>query len=249
MHGTDGRSDVRETARFLDDPVLIESRRLQVLLALAGRRLSLRWAIRFARQWEGGACYSRTWRRLLWQYNGVEVGAYSYGALMEPTPHPRTGLRIGRYVSMAVGARWAFGHPLDHISTSPMFYPGEYGYMFNLIEPAAELDIGHDAWIGEYAVVTSGCRRIGVGAVVGAGAIVTHDVPDFAIVTGAPARIRRYRFTDAVQEKILASRWWALNLEQLRPWQRALALVADEPDALDALDGIATLVRERESID
>ncbi|MBZ5583330.1 MAG: hypothetical protein LAQ30_14200 [Acidobacteriia bacterium] len=57
-------------------------------------------------------------------------------------------------------------------------------------------------------MITSNCVRIGIGAVVGAGAIVTKDVPDFAIVAGNPARILRYRFPETTRQRILESRWW-----------------------------------------
>jgi acetyltransferase-like isoleucine patch superfamily enzyme len=52
--------------------------------------------------------------------------------------------------------------------------------------------VGHDAWIGDYVVITPRCRRIGIGAVVGAGAVVTRDVPDYAIVAGVPAKVVGY---------------------------------------------------------
>lgn len=235
--------NARSDARFLCDPALIESPRLRALLRMAGGRVPSRLVIRLARRWEGGPCYSRTWRRLLWERNGVEVGAYSYGALMELTPHPRKGLRIGRYVSMALTMRWGLNHPMDRLSTSPMFYPGRYGYMFNVHEPLPTLEIGHDAWIGENAVIMPGCSRIGIGAVVGAGAIVTRDVPDFAIVTGVPASVRRYRFDEPLRERILASRWWDCDLGQLSPWQRHFTLSAADGAADAALEEIAALRR------
>jgi len=52
--------------------------------------------------------------------------------------------------------------------------------------------IGDDCWIGSRVIILPG-RRIGKGAVVGAGAVVTRDVPDFAVVGGNPARIIKYR--------------------------------------------------------
>ena len=55
------------------------------------------------------------------------------------------------------------------------------------------LEIGEDAWLGVNAIILGGVNRIGRGAIVGAGAIVTKDVPDFAIVVGNPAKIIRYR--------------------------------------------------------
>jgi carbonic anhydrase/acetyltransferase-like protein (isoleucine patch superfamily) len=83
-----------------------------------------------------------------------------------------------------------------------------------MLEPGA-LSIGHDCWIGYGAIVTPGCRRIGVGAIVAAGAVVTRDVADFAIVAGNPARELRRRFAPELCDRILASRWWEHSIAQV----------------------------------
>ena len=56
----------------------------------------------------------------------------------------------------------------------------------------AEVVIGNDVWIGMRVIIMPGIK-IGDGAVIGAGAVVTKDVPDFAIVGGVPAKIIKYR--------------------------------------------------------
>lgn len=61
------------------------------------------------------------------------------------------------------------------------------------------LHIASDVWIGARAIILPGCRRIGRGAIVGAGAVVTKDVPDFAIVGGNPARVLKYRIDHSEQ--------------------------------------------------
>ena len=58
------------------------------------------------------------------------------------------------------------------------------------------LHIAGDVWIGARAIILPGCKRIGHGSVIGAGAVVTKDVPDWAVVGGNPARIIRYRKTE-----------------------------------------------------
>lgn len=55
------------------------------------------------------------------------------------------------------------------------------------------LYIAGDVWIGARAIILPGCNRIGHGSVIGAGAVVTHDVPDWAVVGGNPATVIRYR--------------------------------------------------------
>ena len=55
------------------------------------------------------------------------------------------------------------------------------------------LHIAGDVWIGARAIILPGCKRIGHGAIVGAGSVVTKDVPDWAIVGGNPARVIKYR--------------------------------------------------------
>ena len=161
-----------------------------------------------ARRLEGHEFYSATLRDLLATFHGVRVGAYSYGPCLDPGAFP-PGVSVGRYVSIASGVRVLNrNHPMDRLSTHPFFFNSNLGYVDRDTMEFVNLEIGHDAWIGANALITPGCSRIGLGAVVGAGAVVTKNVPDFAIVAGNPARVIRYRFSEEVCELVRQSEWW-----------------------------------------
>jgi acetyltransferase-like isoleucine patch superfamily enzyme len=157
---------------------------------------------------EGGEFYSYSARRILSTRYGVEAGAYSYGGCFVPGVFPPS-TTIGRYASIAQGVLvLRRNHPMDRISTHPFFFNSRLGYVAQDHAPYKPLWIGHDAWIGERAVITPGCQRIGIGAVVGAASVVTRDVPAFAIVAGSPARVIKFRFEAALRDAILKSEWW-----------------------------------------
>jgi virginiamycin A acetyltransferase len=163
-----------------------------------------------------GPMRSATARQIMSQFHGVEIGAYSYGDCFDPGTMPR-GVSIGRYVSVATNVRvFVQNHPLESLSTHPYFYESLEGQSGHADLPEGTLEIGHDVWIGCNVVILPGCRRVGNGAVIGAGAIVTRDVPDYAIVGGNPAKRIRDRFPPEVIQKLQESKWWLLPIEEIR---------------------------------
>ncbi|MEO0477154.1 MAG: CatB-related O-acetyltransferase [Planctomycetota bacterium] len=177
---------------------------------------------KFARFWcaiaarlEGGEMRSATLRELLSNDWYVHLGAYSYGSCSLPGYWPPS-VSVGRYVSVGPNvAVYTQNHPLDRISTHPYFYDARCGVVQEEeLEPGI-LRIEHDVWLGRNAVILPGCRRIGIGAVIGAGAVVTKDVPDFAIVGGVPAKVLRSRYDEATQQQVVESRWWDKSPEEL----------------------------------
>lgn len=120
-----------------------------------------------------------------------------------------TKSKIGNYCSIAPGALIGMGeHDLNEISTSSLFYKNAYEKLTE-----KECIIEHDVWIGANAIILRDVK-IGIGAVVGAGAVVTKDVPAFAVAVGVPAKIIKYRFDSNKQEKIFLSKWWELNQDE-----------------------------------
>lgn len=155
------------------------------------------------------------------------LGAFSYTfGQVEPT------LRVGRYCSIAHSvSQLGMGHPTDWVSSSPFSHnPQPLGgfqdyllkngvHRFELHDfdkGSAPIEIGNDVWIGEGALLKPGVT-IGDGAIVAARAIVTHDVPPYAIVGGSPARLIRYRFAEELVERIKGAEWWRFGPDVLQP--------------------------------
>lgn len=76
------------------------------------------------------------------------------------------------------------------------------------------VDIGNNVWIGDNAIFLNNVT-VGDGAVIGSNAVVTHDVPPFAIVAGVPAKIIRYRYTRSVIEQMMEIQWWNWDMERI----------------------------------
>ncbi|MBP8083870.1 MAG: CatB-related O-acetyltransferase [Spirochaetes bacterium] len=138
-------------------------------------------------------------------------------------PVNRDKLVIGRYCSIACGAKFIMtsgNHALDSLSTYtfPIFYD-EWGldpaHVTDAWDNKGGIEVGNDVWIGYDSVIMSGVK-IGDGAVIASRAVVTKDVPPFAIVGGTPAKIIRKRFSDEVIAKLSELRWWDWPVEKVR---------------------------------
>lgn len=195
------------------------------------------------------------------------AGSYSHSPLPE-------GMRVGRYCSIGRELKFMdFAHPTDWISSAVAFFRPEGVVRLTAIHELTDrlgggVDadfsrrtfdptlgraypvLGHDVWIGERVTLALGIR-IGTGAVIAAGSVVTRDVPPYAVVAGVPAQVKRLRFDEATVERLLASRWWRYhfadlnqldvtqpqgflpafealkNTAQLQPWQAASVTLPD----------------------
>ena len=127
---------------------------------------------------------------------------------------------IGKFCSIAMGVQIGLAqHAMSHVSSHPAFY------LLNtpLVKTFSKSDlfstmrrtiIGHDVWIGQNAMIMSGVK-VGTGAIIGAGCVVTKDVPDYAIVTGVPAKIARFRFEENIITGLVKTKWWNMSDEWL----------------------------------
>lgn len=132
--------------------------------------------------------------------------------------------KIGAFCSIAGGVIIGGAkHPIDWVSTSPVFYSASGGTGRHLgklnIPKTKQTVIGNDVWIGHRAIILQGVT-IGNGAVIGAGAVVTKDIPPYAIVVGVPAKIVRYRFNKEIIDSLEDIKWWNLQDRDLRSYSQ-----------------------------
>ncbi|HAK97046.1 MAG TPA: transferase [Planctomycetes bacterium] len=179
-----------------------------------GRRGTRNLIRRIAIRTEGGEMRSLTLRRIFTRYHGVDIGVYTQGAFVPG--NIRAGTRIGRYCSFTTTARtFNANHPMNLMSSHAMFVNPKLGYTDKDLVPRVKLAIGNDVWLGHNSIILPSVTCIGDGAVIGAGTVVHKDVPPYAIVIGHPCRVVRWRFSQAVIDRLLASRWWDTAVEEL----------------------------------
>ncbi len=149
--------------------------------------------------------------------SNLELGDYSYIGRNSMI----NNAKIGKFCSIGPNLVCGYGiHPTNGITTSPMFYANNKSNGFTLcdetkIEETKLISIGNDVWIGINVTILDGVK-IGNGAVIAAGSVVTKNVPDYAIYGGVPAKLIRYRFNEGQIEKFKKIEWWNFEFEKLK---------------------------------
>jgi acetyltransferase-like isoleucine patch superfamily enzyme len=194
-------------------------------------------------------------------YRGFQIcsmGSFSY----THSPFP-VDFSLGRYCSVAWDVKFPGPrHPMELLSTSLfimeskpdlwMIFNEDHDKEFQNVQPnpqKAGTIIGNDVWIGQDATVMRGLT-IGDGAVIAASAVVTRDVPPYAIVGGNPARHIKFRFPADIIDELIALRWWrydypVLNRIDLSDIKRSLRdvrlLLADTSEYTPELVDLAEM--------
>lgn len=147
------------------------------------RKLERRWIVRHDHPDERKL---RAWYK---KYNNVEIGKYTYG-LWAAEIAPKT--KIGAFCSIAPNVKIGLmNHPMEYVSTHPFLYYKDRGFVtedIQIPQKSAPI-IDDDVWIGTNVVILPGVH-IGQGAIIGAGAVVTKDVPPYACVGGVPKVVK-----------------------------------------------------------
>ncbi len=180
-----------------------------------------RWLEKRIAEWTGGFAYSQVIRYLYREEHGIDIGYGTYGGCWVNAAVWWQNIKIGRWCSFA-GKIDIFtrNHHMEWFSTHPCLDTPPYGAILTNCylddSQSNGIEIGNDVWMGQNAVITAGCKKVGNGAIIGSGSVVTHDVPPYAIVAGNPARVLRYRFNEETIKILEATQWWNLSLEELR---------------------------------
>lgn len=152
------------------------------------------------------------------RYPQYKIGTGSYARDLEVLSWGEGAtLTMGSYCSIAEGVKIFLGgeHRMDWVTTYPFSYLwDEAKHIPGHPRTKGDVTIGSDVWIGADAVISSGVS-IGHGAVVAARAVVTKDVPHYAVVAGNPATIIKYRFNEETIKALLEIAWWDWDRDRI----------------------------------
>lgn len=130
--------------------------------------------------------------------------------------------KVGKFCSIGPNVLFGLGvHPsAEFVSTHPIFYSslGQSQLVFhteNLFDEFPFSEIGNDVWVGANAIIKDGVK-IGDGAIIAAGAVVTKNIPPYAVVGGVPAKVLKYRFSETEIEFLQEFKWWDRDLEWIK---------------------------------
>ncbi len=166
----------------------------------------------------------RSTRFLMYHFinsGNLEVKPHTYGRFNLYDCSFGCKLEIGDYCSFAENISFIFRNHKTNLVTTYPFDELNYFYTDKQVEESVhemknngKITVGNDVWFGANSTILSGVS-IGDGAVIAAGAVVTKDVPDYAIVGGVPAKVIRYRFDQEKIRKLKEIAWWNFNEEKV----------------------------------
>jgi acetyltransferase-like isoleucine patch superfamily enzyme len=156
------------------------------------------------------------------------IAKLGYGASIGENSVVTDEAVIGRHTCMGMNCTIANANLGSFISMGNNIAIGAFGHQYPICVNSAHVKlmlglpytpepvtaVGHDVWIGHNAVVLSGVS-VGNGAIIGSNAVVTHDVPNYGIVAGVPAKVIGYRYEEKIVNELLESKWWEWSDEEI----------------------------------
>ncbi|WP_317277417.1 CatB-related O-acetyltransferase [Kordiimonas aestuarii] len=163
----------------------------------------------------------------------VSIGDYSYyddpaqatgfqtNNILYHYDHVGDRLEIGRFCALATGTTFIMNganHRMDGPTTFPFpIFGGDWSNHMDLLSglpSRGDTIVGHDVWFGFRTLIMPGVK-IGHGAIIASGSVVTEDVPPYAVVGGNPAQPIKMRFDEATVARLLDIAWWYWPTERI----------------------------------
>lgn len=187
------------------------------------------------RKWICANKHNQTFPKNIFDFNTVSVGNHSYGDLHVVSFASKSHLCIGDYVSIAENVTFLLDveHQINTVST----YPFRVKLLQECDSEAlskGDIEIGDDTWIGFGATILSGVK-VGKGAIIAAGAVVTKNVPNYSIVGGVPAKVMKYRFSIEVIDQLEKMDFSNLSKDKVATYKALLYTPINEGNIQDIM--------------
>ncbi len=169
-------------------------------------------------------------------YHAPDTDDFENRNVLYHFPNSKERLIIGNFCGIATGTKFIMSfanHKMDGFSTYPFWFIFRHGWKdgfdMTLHPSKGDTVVGNDVWFGYDATIMPGVT-IGDGAIIGAKAVVTKDVPPYSIAAGNPAKIIRTRFDDKTIAELQAIAWWNWSREKIA--RNIPAIIGNDLDAL-----------------
>lgn len=190
----------------------------------------------FQKKWRKYNKHNKTIAMNIFPIDKVSIGKETYGDLfVRSFENENEELKIGNFCSIAPCVKFIMGgeHNYKTISTYP-FKKFFFGYANEAITKGPII-VDDDVWIGYNSLILSGVH-IGQGAIIGAGSIVTKDVPPYAIMAGN--KIIKYRFSENIINQLMKINYSKLTIDDIKQFEDKFIMTLNESNYMEIIDSL-----------
>ena len=123
-------------------------------------------------------------------------------------------VQIGKYCAMGYHITIISTNHKDYYPNLQIAFQQKY-HLQSLIGNKGPIIIGNNVWVGDCAIILPGVR-IGDGVIIGAGSVITHDIPAYSVVVGVPGKVIKKRFSDEIIKELRNIKWWDWSEQQIK---------------------------------